>query len=74
MATNIPVGVPPQPEPGYLTTEFWMALATSVIGLLILFNVIKVTTEQQQAILGLIGLVAPQVIYILSRGIRKIGQ
>lgn len=71
---SVPVGGPPQPEPGYTTTEFWLALVTSVIGLLVMFNVIHLNDGQQQAILGLVALVAPQVIYILSRGIRKIGQ
>jgi ABC-type spermidine/putrescine transport system permease subunit II len=50
-----------------------VALVTSVIGLLVLFNIIKISNGQTQAIVGLVALVAPQVIYILSRGIRKIG-
>jgi uncharacterized membrane protein len=65
--------VGPSAEPGYTTTEFWVALVTSVIGLLVLFNIIKISNAQNQAIVGLVALVAPQVIYILSRGIRKIG-
>jgi ABC-type spermidine/putrescine transport system permease subunit II len=65
--------VGPSAEPGYTTTEFWVALVTSVIGLLVLFNIIKISNGQTQAIVGLVALVAPQVIYILSRGIRKIG-
>lgn len=69
------MAITPQPsaEPGYTTTEFWVALVTSVIGLLMLFNVIKVSNAQVQSIVGLVALVTPQVIYILSRGIRKSG-
>lgn len=75
MASNLPTLVKTDgPEPGYTTTEFWVALVTSVIGLLVMFDVIKFTTAQTQAVVGLVALVAPQAIYILSRGIRKVGQ
>jgi hypothetical protein len=61
-------------EPGYLTTEFWVSLATSIIGLLIMFGLVKFTTAQTQAIIGLVTLVVPNALYILSRGIRKQNQ
>ena len=61
-------------EPGYMTTEFWMALATSVIGLLLTFKVVNLNDGQVQQILGLLALIVPQGLYVLSRGIRKQGQ
>ena len=75
MASTPPVAVVPtnEPEPGYTTTEFWIALVTSLLGLLTMFSVVKFTTAQVQAIIGLVALVVPQGLYILSRGIRKQG-
>ena len=61
------------PEPGYLTTEFWMAVAVQLISLLTLFGVIHIGSAQTQAILGMLGLVVPQALYALSRGLRKAG-
>ena len=74
MATNPLVTTSAVVEPGYMTTEFWLALATDAISLLVLFHVVTFTGDQVQAILGTVGLVASNAIYILSRGIRKIGQ
>lgn len=60
-------------EPGYTTTEFWVALVTSLIGLLTAFHVYHFTNDEVQGILGVVTLVAPVVAYVISRGIRKSG-
>lgn len=72
--TPTPASSPSPVEPGYQTTEFWMALATSVIGLLMTFKVVNLNDGAVQQILGLLALVVPQALYIVSRGIRKQGQ
>lgn len=58
-------------EPGYTTTEFWLTVVTSFIGLLTTFNVVHFTNPQMQALLGFAGLVIPVIVYTISRGIRK---
>jgi len=63
----------PPAEPGYLTSEFWMAVVVQLISLLLLFGVIHITNAQVQAIVGVAGLVVPQALYAISRGIRKAG-
>lgn len=60
-------------EPGYTTTEFWLALAVSVIGLLTVFGVIHLASAQVNAIMGALELIVPNAIYAISRGIRKAG-
>jgi hypothetical protein len=60
-------------EPGWQTTEFWVTVVTQLIGLLMVFKVIHITTDQSQAIIGMVGLVLPQVFYALGRSIRKQG-
>jgi hypothetical protein len=58
-------------EPGYTTTEFWGKLFVQLIGLLMLFHVIALTSDQLQRILGLGALTIPEIFYAISRGIRK---
>jgi hypothetical protein len=60
-------------EPGFLTTEFWVALATQLIGLLTVTGVIHPSTETVNGIMGLLALIVPTIAYALSRGIRKSG-
>lgn len=60
-------------EPGYTTTEFWVAVVVALIGLLTAFHVYSFTNTQVQAILGVVAIVAPAVAYIVSRGLRKSG-
>lgn len=71
--TVTPASTPAPAEPGYLTTEFWMAVVVQLLGLLALVGVIQLPSATVQAIVGLVGLVAPQVAYAISRGIRKSG-
>lgn len=60
-------------EPGYTTTEFWMAAVSQIVGLLTIFNVVHLTSAQTQGILGFAALVIPSALYAISRGIRKKG-
>lgn len=63
-------------KPGYKTTEFWISLGTSVVGLLVLSGVltpdksseIMVVLEQALAVAMII---LPQFGYTLSRGKAK---
>jgi hypothetical protein len=72
MAVKPPTN-PASAEPGYLTTEFWLTSATSVISILVTFNVVHITTSQTQSIMGLLGMIVPIAIYAISRGLRKSG-
>lgn len=63
----------PVAEPGYTTTEFWVSLASQLIGLLTVVGVIHPSTETVNGIIGLLTLVVPAIAYPLSRGIRKSG-
>jgi hypothetical protein len=63
-------------KPGYRTTEFWISLASQVLGILVILGVI--TPEQQGAvaeglnqIIGAALMVASSFGYSLSRGIAK---
>jgi hypothetical protein len=67
------VGAVVAAEPGWQTTEFWVTVVTQIIGLLIVFKVIHISNDQTQAILGIVGLVLPQLFYALGRSIRKRG-
>lgn len=61
-------------ESGISTTEFWSALVVSVIGLLVTIGIIKPPAPAfVDEIAGLVALVAPQIAYAISRGIRKQG-
>jgi len=60
-------------EPGYMTTEFWVAVVVTFIGLLTQFGVIHPSDEQTNQIVALLELVLPVVFYSISRGIRKMG-
>ena len=56
--------------PGYLTTEFWVAIVTAVLGMLISSGVLPADFPQEQvvgAVIGLVGLIA----YILGRSWTK---
>lgn len=64
---------PPVAEPGWQTTEFWVTLATQIIGLLVVFKATNITSEQAKAIAAMVGLILPQVCYALGRSIRKQG-
>ena len=78
MAQQIP-GSPPVAEPGYTTTEFWLATITSGTALigatLVDFGVANLTTAQRADITGLAVLSVSLVagLYALARGIRKQG-
>lgn len=63
---------PPPVEPGYTTTEFWVALATAILGIAVAFG-LPLTDAKSKSISALILVVAPVVAYILARGIRKAG-
>lgn len=68
-----PSGSVTPPEPGYTTTEFWVTVGLVVVGLLVSFGVIHVSSGQLQSITGLVVTVAPSLAYILGRSIRKRG-
>lgn len=72
-APDAPAGSTPAPEPGYTTTEFWLAVPVSVVGLLETLGVIHLGSGQLQQIAGLVALVAPSVAYVIGRSIRKRG-
>jgi hypothetical protein len=63
----------PKAEPGYTTTEFYVALVTSFIGLLTTLGVIHPSTDTVNAILGFVALVAPILVFVISGGVRKQG-
>lgn len=63
----------PSPEPGYTTTEFWVAVPVSAVGLAETLGWIHVGPAALQSIAGLVLLVAPSVAYILGRSLRKAG-
>lgn len=65
--------VVPDPEPGYTTTEFWITVLLALIGLLVSFGVVRVSSGQLQTIAGLVVAVAPSLAYIFGRSIRKRG-
>lgn len=50
-----------------------MTVLLIVVGLLVSFGVVKVTSAQLQSITGLVVAVAPSLAYILGRSIRKRG-
>lgn len=63
-------------KPGYRTTEFWLALGTQVLALLVVLGVI--TPEQQDAlgtswqqIVGAVVMAVNAVGYAISRGLAK---
>jgi len=63
---------------GYKTTEFWVTLVTSIVGLLVLLGIItpdkstEIVTLTQQIIASVM-IIVPQIGYILSRGKAKSG-
>jgi hypothetical protein len=71
-------------EPGYTTTEFWGKLVVQLIGLIVLVgpafglhigvnpNDPAVAAEAQYAG-GLLAIVVPEIVYMISRGLRKMG-
>ena len=81
MAAVTPVNVPgtveltqitaPSAEPGYLTTEFWVTIATMLISFLASAGVFDQATVVRLG--GLITGAAAIVGYAISRGIRKSG-
>ena len=63
-------------KPGYKTTEFWLSLSTSVIGLLVILGVITPDKSSEmmeivRQVIGVVMLVLPQFGYTLSRGNAK---
>jgi hypothetical protein len=63
-------------KPGYKTTEFWLAIASQLLGILVVLGVI--TPEQQDAFAGALQHIAGAIMmvgsgfgYSLSRGIAK---
>lgn len=70
MPTTGPDGV----ESGFQTTEFWTSLVVSLVGLLVTVGIIKPPAPALiNEIAGLVALVAPQIAYAISRGLRKRG-
>lgn len=70
--------MPNNTKPGYKTTEFWVALATGVTGILATLGVI--TPEAAQGTSGAVGQIAGGVLaglaalgYGVSRGLAKKG-
>lgn len=74
-----PLG-PQPPEPGYTTTEFWLATATSAAALggtiLVDFGVANLNAAQRADITSaaILGVSIVAGLYALARGIRKTGQ
>ena len=63
---------------GYKTTEFWISLGTSVVGLLVLLGIITPDKSTEimtiiQQVLAVAMIVLPQFGYTLSRGKAKAG-
>jgi hypothetical protein len=59
-------------KPGYKTTEFWTALASQIVGLLILMGVVTAEsgaelTNALYAVIGGTAMVVPAVGYIVGR-------
>lgn len=63
----------PVAEPGYTTTEFWVAVFGNGVSFLTAFNIIHFTSSQAQVIGGLATMAATNIAYAISRGIRKSG-
>ncbi len=72
-ATAVLALTPPVAEPGYMTTEFWLAIFGNIVSFLVAFNFIHFTNEQTQVIGGLATMAATNIAYALARGIRKNG-
>jgi len=61
------------PRRGYLTTEFWLALAAQVSGLVVLFTGLDVSAQADGAVRAGGGLLAALAAlgYAISRGLAK---
>jgi uncharacterized membrane protein len=62
-------------KPGYLTTEFWLTLATAIFGGLVALGVLN--KEQSDALLAIIVALIPAIVvaaYSISRARAKSGQ
>lgn len=62
----------PDPKPGYRTTEFWLTLATAVVGLLIGYGIL--TRAEAQLWLALAAALIPALpvgTYAISRALVK---
>lgn len=60
-------------KPGFKTTEFWVTLATNLIGLLVLFGVVGPEQQEElvQAAGGLVSAISSAA-YAISRGNAKV--
>lgn len=60
-------------KPGYKTTEFWLTLVASLVGLALASGLIPVESEMFK-IVGLAGSVLTSMGYQVSRGTAKAGE
>ena len=59
-------------NPGYKTTEFWLALAANLVGAVFASGIIEQTaTQWDNKIVGLLAMVLASLGYGVSRGIAK---
>lgn len=61
-------------KPGFLTSEFWLAAATTLVGALVKFGILATETSGAAQIISTLMVVAGPVVYILARsGLKKGG-
>jgi len=56
-------------KPGYLTSEFWITILSSVSGILVALEVVSV--EQLDSVWGIVMAIGSGLGYSISRGIAK---
>ena len=60
------------PKPGYLTTEFWVALIGQVVGIVNLFHQVAVSDQMVNTIASIAVMIATGVAYIIGRKTVKV--
>jgi hypothetical protein len=73
LTSTLTVQTPLAAESGFTTSEFWGKVAVQFIALLTLLGVVHPSSGTVDGIVGLVGLVGPELGYAISRGIRKRG-